>query len=134
MAGQPQRALDTFELETRDGNREMGIIMALYDLGRFEEAESRLLKLHEDTGGYESIARIYAWTGDADKAFEWLYRMVEVEGPSMLAYIDTDLYSKIKPDPRWKELRMKHGIEDFVPGSIEFNYTLPSDPSLPSRD
>ena len=133
IAGQPQRALDTFELESLDGNREMGIIMALHDLGRFEEFESRLAQLHEDTGGYEAIARIYAWAGNADKAFEWLYRMVEMEGPSMLGHIDTDLYSRIKSDPRWRELRSKYGFEERVPESIEFNFTLPSGASLPDR-
>jgi hypothetical protein len=52
----------------------------------------------------------------------------------MLGYIDTDLYAKIKPDPRWKELRSKHGIEDFEPGSVQFNYTLPSGAHPPIRD
>ncbi len=49
----------------------------------------------------ECVARIYARIGNNDKAFEWLGRMVAMQGPKMLQYIDTDLYEKIKSDSRW---------------------------------
>jgi len=104
--------------------------MALHDLGRMDEFEARFAKFRNDNGNAESIARIYAWIGNNDKAFEWLDEMVAVEGPENLRDIDTDLYEKIKSDPRWRALRDKYGYHDRRVGAIEFRYTLPPGVSI----
>lgn len=125
VAGDAQKALDAFEKETINGNRELGTIMALHDLGRIEEFNERLARFQDESdGGSESIARIYAWIGDNDKAFEWLDRMVE-EDARLVRLIDTDLYDKIKSDPRWKQLRSAHGFNDDAREVIDFHYSLP---------
>ena len=132
LAGFPDRALAAFELESLEGNREMGTIMALHDLGRMDEFETRFAILRNDAesgGEAEAIARIYAWIGSNDEAFEWLNKGVELDGPKILAQIDTDLYAKIKPDPRWRTLRDKYVYHDepIEPvEAIEFRYTLPT--------
>jgi hypothetical protein len=48
----------------------------------------------------------------------------------MLAAIDSDLYEKIKSDPRWRTLRDKHGYYDKPVVAIEFNYALPPGMSI----
>jgi hypothetical protein len=126
VAGRPQEALDSFQKELVDGNREMGTIMALHDLGRNAEFEARFAGFRNDSTSAESVARIYAWIGDNDKAFEWLNRMVETLGPESVGRIDTDLYAKLKSDPRWSRLRSKHGIEDDPDETIDFTYSLPA--------
>ena len=127
VAGRPQQALDAFEKEVLVGNREMGTLMALHDLGRIEEFDSRFSTFRNDAStSAEAVARIYAWVGDNDNAFAWIDRMIEVDGPAMLFAIDTDLYARIKSDPRWKRLRSEHGIEDVTPLSIDFSYSLPA--------
>ena len=76
-------------------------------------------------GGSESVAQIYAWIGDSDKAFEWLQVAVDDNGPRILARIDTALYSKIKLDSRWRELRDKYGYSDDSMEDVEFNFVPP---------
>lgn len=126
VAGQPQKALDAFEKEeSYEGNREIGTIMALHDLGRTEEFESRFTRFRNDEADTESVARIYAWIGDNDKAFEWLEMMIETDGPGRLRQVDTDLYDKIKTDPRWQKMRSEHGFEDKPLERIDFTFTLP---------
>lgn len=79
----------------------------------------------DNSGGPESVARVYAWIGDNDKAFEWLDKMLEIEGPEWVGLVDTDYYEKIKSDPRWRALRKKHGYDDDAVEDVEINITLP---------
>ncbi len=130
VPGVPEKALATFEKELDEGLGEMGTIMALHDLGRMDEFDARFAAMREDDPSTEIIARIYAWVGNNDKAFEWLDEMVATEGPGMLAAIDSDLYEKIKSDPRWRTLRDKHGYYDKPVVAIEFNYALPPGMSI----
>jgi tetratricopeptide (TPR) repeat protein len=124
LAGEAEKALAAFEKEILEGNREMGQLMALHELGRLDEFESRFAALRGGANNAEAVARVYAWTGDNDKAFEWLDRAVEVDGPRLLSGIDTPMYDKIKSDPRWRELRARHGIFDVPVEAIEFDYSL----------
>jgi len=124
LAGEAEKALAAFDRELLEGNREMGQLMALHDLGRLDEFESRFAALRGGANNAEAVARVYAWIGDNDQAFEWLDRAVEINGPGILRGIDTPMYDKIKPDPRWRELRARHGIFDVPVESIEFDYSL----------
>jgi hypothetical protein len=108
----------------------LGVIMALHDLNRKEQFDARFAHYRTDTRNAESIAHIYAWIGDNDRAFEWLDKMIKAYGPEMLRSIDTDLYAKIKPDPRWRALRDEYGYDDAPVEAIEFTYTLPPGASI----
>jgi TolB-like protein len=128
-AGHPDKALDAFQKELDEGTRDYAIIFALHDLGRMEEFESRLAERIKEAErgeeGREGVARIYAWMGENDKAFEWLDHMVEAEGSEMIDMIHTDYYEKIKSDPRWRALREKYGYFDVPIEGIEIEVTLP---------
>ena len=128
-AGHPDKALAAFEKELGEGMREYAITFALHDLGRMKEFESqlpeRIKEAESGEQGPEGVARIYAWMGENDKAFEWLDYMVETEGSEMIDTIDTDYYEKIKSDPRWRALREKHGYFDVPIEGIEIDVTLP---------
>ena len=91
-----------------------------------EEFEAEFAeKINEGNEGAEGIARVYAWIGDNDKAFEWLDIMVENSGADYVELIATDYYERIKPDPRWRALREKHGYFDVPLEGIEIDVTLP---------
>jgi len=130
LAGLPEKALDTFEQETSAGLRKMGVIMALHDLGRKNEFEERFAGLRRAEPDAESIARIYAWVGNNDKAFEWLDRMVATNGPETLQHAQGEFYKKITSDPRWRVLRDKHGYHDEPVDAIEFDFELPPGASI----
>lgn len=132
LADQPQKALDAFEQEILEGNAELGAIMALHDLGRTEDFESRFTRFRNGDADAESVARIYAWIGDNDNAFAWLEKMIETDGPSRLRQVDTDLYHKIKTDPRWQTMRSEHGFEDKTLEPIDFKFSLPPGAAIES--
>lgn len=126
IAGEPQKALDYFE-QQQDEGVDLAPLLALYSLGRQEEFEAEFEAFrarHGDTRP-ESIARIYAWSGQNDLAFEYLERMVEKHGPQSAARVDTDLYEPIKSDPRWQPFLERNGVVKENLAHIEFNPPLP---------
>jgi len=130
VSGEPGKALEFFK-RAPSGNREMGELLALHDLGRLEEFEAEFSKRRADPKwGPESIARIAAWTGQNDLAFEYLERAIDEEGPELVQYIKyaADLYEPITSDPRWRALLDRYdtvGQEDL--SHIRFNPKLPKE-------
>ena len=72
--GEAQAALDL--IPEQEGNPQVlsARAMALHDLGRQAEFEAAFAELREQGAKDhpDEIARVYAWTGEADAAFEWL--------------------------------------------------------------
>jgi TolB-like protein len=130
VAGEPGKALDYFELAPR-GNREMGRMLALHDLGRHEEFDAEFSKMLADPEEHpEGIARIAAWTGQNDLAFEQLELAVDREGPMFVQAIKRggDLYAPITSDPRWQAFLDRYDTaqeEDL--SRIRFNPKLPAE-------
>jgi len=123
--GYPDKALEAFKMIEQSSSGKFGKIFALHDLGRIDEFETQFAVLRNNPEeSPESIARVYAWTANNDKAFEWLDKAIEIKGADIIGYIDTELYEKIKPDPRWQALREKYGYDETTE-EIEFNITLP---------
>ena len=105
---------------------DLGRLLALHDLGRREEFETefaRYQNAHADRP--EGIARVYAWTGNKDEAFRWLERMVEQEGSQAASLVKTDLYAKLKTDPRWQAFLEKYGYTDEDLSRVVFNPVYP---------
>ena len=128
-AGEPEKALRYFEQLPQSWN-DIGRLLALHDLGRFDEFESGFEKFvvnRVNNGDFEGIARIYAWTGQNDLAFEYLERMIERHGPSSAASVDTDLYEPIKTDPRWQAFLERNGASKENLSHIEFDPPLPAE-------
>jgi tetratricopeptide (TPR) repeat protein len=132
VAGHPDKALEAFEAIEQTPTGRFGKVFALYDLGRTDEFETQFAELKDESSITmpESIARVYAWTENNDKAFEWLDKAAESLGSDIYGIIDSDLYTRIKPDPRWRALREQYKPVDAV-AEIEFNITLPPGVSIP---
>lgn len=126
LADLPEKALAAFEKELSENERKIGIILALHDLGRTDEFTDQFSRLRNDSENAEAIARVYAWVGSNDKAFEWLDQMIALDGPERLSGIDRQsIYTKIKPDPRWRTLLEQYGYYEKPHTAVEFQFTLP---------
>jgi adenylate cyclase len=130
VAGEPEKALGLFE-QGLPGNREMGRLMALHDLGRHDEFEAEFSKLRADPErSPESIARIAAWTGQNDLAFEYLERAIDLQGPELAQQIKfgVDLYEPVTSDPRWRAFFDRYDtVREEDLSSIRFNPKLPQE-------
>jgi adenylate cyclase len=128
IAGEPQTALAYFdELGTIDPV--LGAwarLLALYELGRIAEFEAEFEKLRERyPGSPETIARVYAFTGQNDEAFVWLERMVDELGQGSASLANSVWYEKLRSDPRMSAFLQKYGVSEEDMLHIEFDPPFP---------
>jgi hypothetical protein len=79
MKGEPEAALDPIAQEGFEALRVQGQALALYALGRREEHQAKLDELIERWGDQWpfTVAHVYAYMADTDRAFEWLNKSVQ---------------------------------------------------------
>ncbi len=85
--------------------------MAYHALGRKAESDAALADLiakDEKESSY-NIAYVYAYRGEADKAFEWLDKAIEYGDPGISNVATENLFDKIHGDPRWLPFLRKIG-------------------------
>ena len=126
LKGDTQGALAEIEQETSEAWKMIGLPMAYHALGRKADSDAALAaliaKYEKDAAG--NIAYVYAFRGEADKAFEWLDK--EYNGSGGVAEIVTEpLFDKIHADPRWLPFLRKIGKAPEQLAKIEFKVTLP---------
>ena len=130
VEGEPDKAMPYFE-RASPYNRAIGRMLALHDLGRHEEFEAELATMLADPDQHpEAIARVAAWTGRHDLAFEYLELTVAVDGPGIVGPIkkETDLYGPIMSDPRWQDfLDLDDTTVERDYSNIRFNPKLPAE-------
>jgi TolB-like protein/Flp pilus assembly protein TadD len=128
LKGDAQGALAELEQETSEAWKMIGLPMAYHALGRKADSDAALAALiakYEKDGSY-NIAYVYAYRGEADKAFEWLGKELEYNGPGSFPEIVTEnLFDKIHADPRWLPFLRKIGKAPEQLAKIEFKVTLP---------
>jgi tetratricopeptide (TPR) repeat protein len=110
--GRAQEAWDELELEVDPQYQEYGRILALFSLGKDEEARQRLdlwIEKNQSWAGYP-IASIYAWINDRDSAFKWLDSAYEHRDGLMSGVLKEPLFNNLHDDPRWLALIDRLGL------------------------
>ena len=114
LEGHPAAALEKFARSAEEVFRLQGIAMAQFDLGRTAESQRALDELTAKYARNQAfqIAQVYAWRGDADRAFEWLTRG-RLQRDGGVAFVKCDpLLGKIRSDPRYAKLVGELGFPD----------------------
>ena len=127
LNGDAQGALAEIEQETSELWKMIGLPMAYHALGRKADSDAALAALiakYEKDGPY-NIAYVYAFRGEADKAFEWLDKAVEYGDPGLGAIVTENLFDKIHADPRWLPFLRKIAKAPEQLAKIEFKVTPP---------
>ncbi len=127
LKGDAQGALAEIEQETSDSWKMYGLPMAYHALGRKDDSDTALTALiakYEKEGPY-NIAYVYAYRGEADKAFEWLDKAIEYGDPGLGEIATENLFEKIHADPRWLPFLRKIGKAPEQLAKIDFRVTLP---------
>jgi tetratricopeptide (TPR) repeat protein len=102
MQGRPQEALAEIEREPDEVWRRYGLCLAYHAAGRAKEADAALaafVRDYKDTMAFQ-IAEIFAYSGDADKAFEWLDRAFAQRDGGMADLKNNPLLKSLQGDPR----------------------------------
>lgn len=110
---QPERALVFFRQTALLGLSSVGQAQAEYSLGHVEASQrvlEQLIAKRKDSPGL--IARVYAWRGEKDQAFEWAERAVEQRDNALIwIKIDND-FRTLRDDPRFRALLRKMNLPE----------------------
>jgi TolB-like protein/Flp pilus assembly protein TadD len=122
LKGDATAALAEIEQEKIESWRMYGLPIVYCALGRKADADAALNALiakYEKDSAY-NIAYVYAFCGDADKAFEWLDKAVAYQDPGLSEIVTENLFDKIHSDPRWLPFLRKIGKAPDQLAKIEF--------------
>jgi TolB-like protein/DNA-binding winged helix-turn-helix (wHTH) protein/Flp pilus assembly protein TadD len=125
--GQPEAALEEIMKEPMKGFRLIGQAMAYHTLGRAAKAEAALTELidkYEQAAAY-NIAYVFAFRGEADRAFAWLNKAFQYKDPGLLNIVVNNLFANLYDDPRWLPFLESIGMSSAQLDAIEFEVRLP---------
>jgi hypothetical protein len=100
------------QLEPNDGYRRFELALAYYAQGDRAAADAALAGMvanDRNLLAYQ-IAEVYAWRGEAEKAFEWLEISYDNHDTGLLSLLIDPLMRGLRDDPRYKNLVTKVGL------------------------
>jgi TolB-like protein/Flp pilus assembly protein TadD len=126
LKGQPERALAELEQESGEEWRLIGQALTYHALDRPAEADSVLGKLtaRSETAWAYNIAYVYAWRGEADRAFEWLDKAVQYNDGGLNYILVEPFFENIRDDPRWLPFLERIGRSPEQVAAIDFEVRL----------
>jgi len=126
MMGDAESALEGYALVQDEFSRTVGLAISLHALGRHEEFEEKLQDAIDRWGDEDPDvpAALYAWSGDVEKAFEWLDKWLESDTGTPIDPPGFE-WDSLRDDPRWIELLEKIGRSPAQLDAIEFEVKLP---------
>jgi TolB-like protein/Tfp pilus assembly protein PilF len=127
LKGDAQGALSEIEQEPSENWKMIGLPMAYHGLGRKADSDAALAALIAkwEMDSPSNIAYVYAYRGEADKAFAWLNKAIEYGDPGLSEIVTENLFDNIHADPRWLAFLRKVGKAPEQLAKIEFKVTLP---------
>ena len=104
-----RESLAEMEKELDTNWRGQGLSIWYYAAGKKKEADDELATyIHQDPEEFAfQIAEIYAYRGEADRAFEWLERAYKQRDGGLSIMKGDPLLRKIEKDPRYAEFMKK---------------------------
>jgi TolB-like protein/Flp pilus assembly protein TadD len=112
--GDPEAALLAMQQETDDAQKQGGLAIAYYALGRKADADAALahmIKEQADESAY-SIAWVYAYRGQSNEAMNWLERAYTQKDP-FLFLVKAEIAPKMPAaDPRFKAFLHKMNLPE----------------------
>ena len=108
------------------GEARVGLAMAFHDLGRAGESDELLQAYIDDFGEQNprDVAKIYAWRGEKDLAFEWLSRADETGSDGDRSFIVDPVFTNLHDDPRWTAMLEARGFSETQLAALVFPVEL----------
>jgi TolB-like protein/tetratricopeptide (TPR) repeat protein len=103
LQGHHELALAEFRKESPDDGQLEGSAMVHFAAGRKSESDAALAEAirHNGTSWPSEIARVYAFRGEKDPAFEWLDRAFALRDEDLYVIKGDPLLKNIEGDPRY---------------------------------
>ena len=125
MNGDPDTALKMFEEALHEVHRQLGFLMAFHDQGRQAEFKALFAEFEQQVG-WDQQAFVFAWIGDADKAFELLEKGYAQFPDDYAALFSDTRLMRIHDDPRWRRLMERIGTTPEQLAAIKLELAVPN--------
>src|SRR6185437_14240943 len=114
LEGKNDAALAEFRKETLDDGQLEGFAMALFVAGNRAESDAQLTQAirRSGTSWPSEIARVYAFRGEKDHAFEWLDRAYDLRDEDLYLIKDDPLLKNLEGDARYKAFLRKMNLPE----------------------
>jgi len=114
LQGHLDAALAEFGKEALDDGQLEGSSMVHFAAGRKAESDAQLAEAirHNGTSWASEIARVYAFRGEKDHAFEWLDRAYEARDEDLYFMKADPLFKNLEGDPRYKAFLRKMNLPE----------------------
>jgi adenylate cyclase len=114
LQGHNEAALTEFGKETLEDGQLEGSAMVYFAVGRKAESDSQLAAAirRNGTSWPSEIARVYAFRGERDHAFEWLNRAYEMRDEDLYFIRGDPLFKNLEGDPRFKAFLRKMNLPE----------------------
>lgn len=120
-----KQAAEAFRQEPSERMRALGLAMVAYQRGPVEAFERRRAEWLDRWGERFPVdaARLFAYVGDEDRAFEWLDHVFR-NGMADL-FVWSPEFASLHDDPRWQSLLEHLGLAPAQRAAIDFKVALP---------
>jgi TolB-like protein/Tfp pilus assembly protein PilF len=114
LQGHIEPALAEFRKETPDDGQFEGSAMAYFAAGRKSESDAALAEAirHNGYSWPSEMARVYAFRGEKDRAFEWLERAFDLRDEDLYVIKSDPLLKNLEGDPRYKAFLRKMNLPE----------------------
>jgi tetratricopeptide (TPR) repeat protein len=114
LQGHYEAALAEFQMETLDDGHLEGSAMVYSATGHKAESDAQLAEsIRRNAKSWPSqIARVYAFRGEKDRAFEWLERAFDMRDEDLYDLKGDPLFKNIEGDPRYKAFLKKMNLPE----------------------
>jgi tetratricopeptide (TPR) repeat protein len=114
LQGRPDAALTEYRKETLDDGQLEGSAMVYFATGRKAASDAQLAEAirHNGPSWPSEIARVYAFRGEKDRAFEWLDRAYDARDEDLYFIKGDPLLKKLESDPRYKAFLRKMNLPE----------------------
>jgi TolB-like protein/thioredoxin-like negative regulator of GroEL len=112
--GEREAALAAMRAETEAGGQLGGLAMAYFALGRKKDSDAalaRLTRVGAEAAAF-SIAEVYAYRGEYERAIQWLERAYAQRDPGLYAIKGDPPLKSLEGDPRFKAFLRKMNLPD----------------------
>jgi adenylate cyclase len=114
LQGHYEQALAEFRKETPDDGQFEGSAMVHFAAGRKAESDAALAEAtrHNGTSWPSEIARVHAFRGEKDLAFEWLDRAFHLRDEDLYVIKGDPLLKNLEGDPRYTAFLRKMNLPE----------------------
>ena len=110
----PKAALEFYQLEESPIESGVGQAMAYHDLSDQSASDGALREINDAFGddGAFAVARVHAYRGETDQAFDWLERAFDQKIWAVGGAKADWALASLHDDPRWEPFLQKMGLAD----------------------